>query len=71
VRILSEYTGRGPDRARTHINEEIITVEQRSGRVVSAFLSANHLEPDVCIESFVLEPDGSSKSTAPPETEWP
>jgi hypothetical protein len=32
-------------------------VEMITGRTVIAFLSDNHLEPDVAIESFVLEPD--------------
>ncbi len=31
-------------------------VEDITGRKVVAFLSANHLEPDVAIESFMLEP---------------
>jgi len=34
----------------------IAVVEQLSGRRVRAFLSDNHIEPDVAIESFVLEP---------------
>ena|SRR5436305_10012911 len=104
VKVLAEYTGRGPTRARTHISEEVITVvlrdtltkgerslvasqkrelvlaarsgyqeamgpeliklvEKCTGRVVSAFLSANHLDPDVAVETFVLEPRGSFKAT--------
>ena len=102
VRLLGEYTGRGPTRARTHFEEHLITVvvedlltkgerslvrdgktalvldmrrayqqtmqnelvagvEQITGRRVVAFLSANHIDPDVAIESFVLAPrtDGS------------
>ena len=96
VRLLSEYTGRGPTRARTHITEELISVvlrdtltkgeisliaagktdlvlsarkayqeamgadltaavEHHTGRKVLAFLSDNHLEPDIAIESFILE----------------
>lgn len=35
--------------------ELITAVEELVGRRVIAFLSANHLEPDVEIESFVLE----------------
>jgi len=31
-------------------------VEQHTGRRVIAFLSANHVDPDIGIESFVLEP---------------
>jgi uncharacterized protein YbcI len=97
VRLLSEYTGRGPTKARTHVHDDLITVvlrdtltkgerslvaagktevvlaarkayqnamktdlvaavEQCSGRKVAAFLSENHIEPDIAIESFVLEP---------------
>jgi len=95
VRLLSEYTGRGPTKARTHFNDNLITVvvqdlltrgerslirdgkadlvlemrrayqltmrddfiagiEEITGRVVIAFLSANHIDPDVAIESFML-----------------
>lgn len=32
-------------------------VERISGRQVIAFLSANHIDPDIAIESFVLEPE--------------
>ena len=97
VRLLSEYTGRGATRARTHFNDNLVTVvvqdlmtkgerslirdgrgdlvletrrayqdtmahelsagvEDITGRKVVAFLSANHLEPDVAIESFMLAP---------------
>ncbi len=97
VRLLSEYTGRGPTKARTHFSENLITivvqdlltkgerslirdgkqdlvldtrrayqetmgkdltagVEEITGRQVIAFLSANHLDPDLAIESFVLAP---------------
>jgi uncharacterized protein YbcI len=31
-------------------------VEELTGRKVLAFLSDNHIEPDIAIESFVLEP---------------
>jgi len=95
VRLLSEYTGRGPTQARTHFNDNLITVvvqdlmtkgerslirdgktdlvletrrayqqtmrvaliagvEEITGRQVVAFLSANHLNPDLAIESFML-----------------
>jgi uncharacterized protein YbcI len=97
VRLLSEYTGRGPTKARTYIDEDLITVvlqdtltkgersllrdgevalvlanrkafqnsmaadmiaavEQLSGRSTTAFLSANHIDPDIAVESFVLAP---------------
>jgi uncharacterized protein YbcI len=97
VQLLHEYTGRGPTKARTYINDDLITVvlqdtltmgerslvrdgeaelvmatrkafqktmgpqliaaiERHSGRSVYAFLSENHIDPDVAIESFVLAP---------------
>ena len=97
VRLLSEYTGRGATQARTHFNDNLVTVvvqdimtkgehnlirdgrgelvletrrayqasmgdelsagvEEITGRKVVAFLSANHLEPDIAIESFMLAP---------------
>jgi uncharacterized protein YbcI len=46
--------------------ELIAAVEALSGQRVLAFLSDNHLEPDIAIESFVLVPravaDGSGES---------
>jgi uncharacterized protein YbcI len=105
VRLLRDYTGRGPTRARAHISTDLISVvledtltrgerslvldgqtdlvlearhayqrtmrddlialiEETTGRTVRAFLSDNHIDPDVAIESFVLEPisDGSPAS---------
>jgi uncharacterized protein YbcI len=94
VRLLREYTGRGPTKARTHFNDNLITVvvqsadqgraqprprrqgtscstraeptsrhadltgaiEEITGRHVIAFLSANHIDPDIAIESFMLAP---------------
>jgi uncharacterized protein YbcI len=97
VRLLSQYTGRGPTKARTYINENLVTivlqdtltkaeqtlvdrdrrelvlltrstfqdvmgddlaagVEEVLGRKVVAFLSANHIDPDIAIESFILAP---------------
>ncbi len=94
---MREYTGRGPTKARTYVNEDLITVvlqdtltmgerslvrdgevelvlasrkafqrtmstqmiaavERHSGRSVLAFLSDNHVDPDVAVESFVLHP---------------
>jgi uncharacterized protein YbcI len=32
------------------------TVERITGRTVAAFLSANHIEPDVAVETFLLAP---------------
>lgn len=97
VHLLREYTGRGPTRAKTYVNQDVITivlqdtltkgerslvdngeqasvlhtrqlfqqsmridlvgaVERLSGRTVTAFMSANHIEPDMAVETFVLEP---------------
>jgi uncharacterized protein YbcI len=99
VRILHEYTGRGPTKARTDINHNsvvvlladtltkservlvdhgqhdlvlrtrqefqqlmrddlIAAVEGLSDRGVIAFMSENHIDPDMAAEIFVLEPEG-------------
>ena len=97
VRLVSEYTGRGPTRARTHMDGDLLAVvlrdtltkgeqslvrdgrtelvlamrkayqdtmrvdlingiEEITGRKVEAFLSDDHIDPDVAVESFVLFP---------------
>ena len=97
VRTMSEYTGRGPTRARTHIHDDVVTVllkntltkgerslvrdeldelvlamrkayqgtmrhdlitgvEEILGRKVIAFMSDNHIDPDVAVEVFLLAP---------------
>ena len=104
VRTMSEYTGRGPTKARTYLNDNLVTVllqdtvtkgerslvgddvdelvlamrkafqgtmdhvlingvEEILGRKVVAFMSDNHIDPDVAVEVFVLaapraEPQG-------------
>jgi uncharacterized protein YbcI len=104
VRLMAESTGRGPTKARTTIDRDLIVVllgnsltpgeryladsdrtgqvielrrayqeamrsdcvaavEDLTGRTVSAFMSANHIEPDLAAEVFVLKPE----STAPHE----
>ena len=96
VRIMSEYIGRGPTKARTSIRDELIVVlmhdtltkaertlvdagqagfvletrarfqmtmrddlvaavEMLTERKVIAFMSANHTDPDMAAEIFVLE----------------
>jgi uncharacterized protein YbcI len=96
VQLMSAYTGRGPTRARTSIDQDLVSVvlrdtltkgerslvadgrselvlsmrkayqdtmrndlvaaiEELLGRRVIAFLSDNHIDPDLAIESFVLE----------------
>ena len=98
VRHLSENTGRGPTRARTTIDHDLIVVvlqntltpgeryladnqraeqvldmrrayqdamrtdciasiEDLTGRTVQAFMSANHIDPDLAAEVFILKPD--------------
>ncbi len=97
VRTLSDYTGRGPTKARTHVEHDVVTVvlqdtltkgerslvrdglgetvlrtrkayqgtmrhdlvngvEEILGRRVAAFLSDNHIDPDVAVEIFLLAP---------------
>jgi uncharacterized protein YbcI len=97
VRIHREYLGRGPDRARTTVAENLVVilmqdtltkaeqtlvaagrhedvlrvrqtfqqtiraelveaVEQLTGRTVAAFMSANHIDPDLACEVLVLAP---------------
>jgi uncharacterized protein YbcI len=97
VRLMSEYTGRGPTKARTYIQSDLITVVMRdtltrgerklvesgnfdkvrdirrrfqdamredlvagvealTGRRVLAFLSDNHMDPDLAVETILLEP---------------
>jgi uncharacterized protein YbcI len=97
VRLLSQYTGRGPTKARTYVHDDLVTivlkdtltkaeqtlvdrdqnglvlttratfqqvmrddliagVEGVLGRKVIAFLSANHIDPDIAVESFILAP---------------
>jgi uncharacterized protein YbcI len=100
VRLVRQYTGRGPTQAKTHFGEDLVTVvlkdtltegerslvrdgremlvldtrrayqqtmredlvaaiETITGREVVAFLSDNHIDPDVAVESFVLKPEPS------------
>lgn len=95
VRLMSQYTGRGPTRARTFFNDDMVTVvlqdtltkseltlvekdhgtvvlqtrktfqdlmgdelvagvEEVMQRKVIAFLSANHIDPDIAVETFIL-----------------
>lgn len=101
VRIHRDYLGRGPDRARTTIAENLVVVllqdtltraeqsliaagkpeevlrvrqmfqqtirsemvdavEQLTGREVVAFMSANHIAPDLACEVLVLAPEPAS-----------
>jgi uncharacterized protein YbcI len=105
VRLLQEYTGRGPTKARTTINHDsvmilfgdaltkgekklaeigdgaivlqmrhrfqeamsddlVALVETETQRKVIAFMSANHLDPDMAAEVFVLEPIAKTEQAA-------
>src|SRR3954451_18740576 len=102
VRLMREYTGRGPTRSRTTIDRDTVmvmlgdtltrgerklvecgssdhvlelrhdyqltmrdelvaAVEAATKRKVVAFMSQNHVDPDVAVEVFVLEPEGSTE----------
>lgn len=41
--------------------EAVKTVEGLTGRTVIGFMSDNHLEPDLGVEVFILEPDGEAE----------
>lgn len=97
VRLTSQYTGRGPTKARTTILDDLVvvvmadtmlqaervlvekgeaatvldirkrfqgamrddlvaTVEEHTGRTVVAFMSDNHIDPDMAVEIFSLAP---------------
>jgi uncharacterized protein YbcI len=101
VQILRQYTGRGPTKARTLINDNLVTVvladtltkgerslveaghterimtlrheyqqimrndlvalvESQLDRKVIAFMSQNHIDPDLAVEVFVLEPTATA-----------
>ena len=105
VQLLREYTGRGPTKAKTLINDDVVTVlladtltkgerklvdsgrsdrvlqlrhdyqltmrddliaivERQLDRKVIAFMSQNHIDPDLAVEVFVLEPDGAGQPRA-------
>jgi uncharacterized protein YbcI len=100
VHLLSEYTGRGPTKARTYYTGDLVAVvlqdtmtkgerslvrdgeldrvldtrqayqrtmredlvggvAQLTGREVVAFMSSNHVDPDMGVEIFILAPDGA------------
>jgi len=111
VSLFNRYTGRGPTKARTFLNDDLITVvlqdtltrgeitlvekdqrplvlltrktfqdvmgddliagvEEITGRTVFAFLSANHIDPDIAVETFLLAPIAPPE-LAPPEVAPP
>jgi hypothetical protein len=60
VQLLHQHTGRGPTKAKTTklvMRDELIElVERELDRKVIAFMSQNHIDPDLAVEFFVLEP---------------
>ena len=105
VHTMSAYTGRGPTKARTYINDGVVTVvlqdtltkgerslvsddldelvlsmrkafqgtmrhdlingvEEILGRKVSAFMSDNHIDPDIAVEVFLLAAAGAGPDDA-------
>jgi uncharacterized protein YbcI len=46
-------------------DELVAGVEEVTGRKVIAFLSDNHIDPDIAVESFVLEPQAHNGSAQP------
>jgi uncharacterized protein YbcI len=106
VQLVRSYTGRGPTKAWTSIDGDLVSVVLRDtltrgeqslladdgaqlvlevrkayqmtmrsdlvaavesvlGRKVIAFMSDNHIDPDIQIESFVLEPLEASEAQPP------
>jgi uncharacterized protein YbcI len=102
VGLTHEYTGRGPTKARAHVEGNLVVVlmgdtltkgerslardgkddlvlqvrqnfqrtmredltegvERLTGRRVVAFMSDNHIDPDMACEVFVLEPPADSE----------
>ena len=43
--------------------DAIASIEELTGRKVTAFMSANHIDPDLAAELFVLEPDGDAAAS--------
>jgi uncharacterized protein YbcI len=109
IQLFGEYTGRGPTRGRTFINENLVScllrdtltkperslvaagevdtvlevrkrfqaamrgdlvaaVEELTGREVAVFMSENHVDPDVALEAFVLEPVDGDKDAFHPRS---
>jgi uncharacterized protein YbcI len=108
VRIMAEYTGRGPTKARTSIRDDLVVVlmqdtltkaersllaagqgdfvletrkrhqdtmrddfvgavEVLTERKVIAFMSANHMKPDMAAELFVLQSGPAGVAPVGPE----
>ena len=109
VQLLHQYTGRGPTKAKTTIDENMVTilladtlttgertlvdhghanrvlqirhdyqtamrdeliavVEQELDREVIAFMSQNHIDPDLAVEVLVLKPPEASRQATQPRS---
>jgi uncharacterized protein YbcI len=52
----------------TTMREDLVSrVEELTGRKVIAFMSDNHIEPDMGVEIFVLEPSGGDGDGSGPD----
>ncbi len=51
---------------RTMQADMIAAVEQLTGRIVQAFMSTNHIDPDLACEILILEPDGDGRISVVP-----
>ena len=101
VQLFREYLGKGPERAKTYLHDDLVVcllrggfnrsegtltdagradlvlksrdalqgalehdlraaIERITGRTVVAFMSTTHVEPDLSLESFVLEPQNGA-----------
>jgi uncharacterized protein YbcI len=47
----------------------VLEIERLTGRRVSAFLSDNHIDPDVAIEVFKLQPQAATTTGQPADSE--
>jgi uncharacterized protein YbcI len=54
------------------MSDEVVgIIEELTQRAVAAFMSSNHLDPDLAVETFVLEPLGTSAGDGPDGSERP
>ena len=45
-------------------DELVEIVEKATGRKVMAFMSQNHIDPDLAVEIFILQPDGAAADSS-------
>ena len=66
VRLLSQYTWRGPTRARTFFNENMVTVVLQE-TLTKAELTLVERDHDIAVETFILAP--SDHQAPPPQAD--